>query len=51
MPMWCHYLGLRIPPTNLQDQHRATARTFTKTLADKVFGSASQRAPEEVPTQ
>jgi menaquinone-dependent protoporphyrinogen IX oxidase len=44
------YLGLRIPKTNLQPGQLDEARTFTETLADRVFGPA-RRAGEEVPSQ
>lgn len=45
------YLGLRIPTTNLQPDQLEEARTFTGTLADRVFGPARPRASEEVPAQ
>jgi menaquinone-dependent protoporphyrinogen IX oxidase len=32
------YLGLKIPPTNLQDYHLDTARTFANRLADSLVG-------------
>jgi hypothetical protein len=42
------YLGLSIPKTNLQPEQLEEARTFTNTLADRVFGPARPRAIHEV---
>jgi multimeric flavodoxin WrbA len=33
------YLGVKIPPTNLQDHHLQEARAFAGTLADRVLGT------------
>jgi hypothetical protein len=32
------YLGIKIPPTNIQEYHLAEARTFANGLADRLFG-------------
>jgi hypothetical protein len=45
------YLGLKIPTTNVQPGQLEKTRTFTETLADRVFGKARPRAREEVPAQ
>jgi hypothetical protein len=31
------YLGVRIPPTNIQEYHLEAARTFANALADRLF--------------
>ena len=33
------YLGVKIPPTNIQDYHLKTARTFAGGLADRLLGA------------
>jgi hypothetical protein len=37
------YLGVRIPPTNIRDEHLDTARTFADGLADGLPGVAGLR--------
>lgn len=32
------YLGIKIPPTNIQEYHLAEARTFANGLADRLLG-------------
>ena len=39
------YLGMKLPPTNINDEHLEEARRFAGRVADKVFG----RAPSERP--
>jgi hypothetical protein len=38
------YLGVRIPPTNLQEYHVVAARTFANRLADRLFVSRGSEA-------
>ena len=37
------YLGIKIPPTNIQEYHLAEARTFANGLADRLFGDPRSR--------
>ena len=43
------YLGVPIPPTNIQDAQLETARTFAGGLADRL-GSGTPAAPGRTPT-
>lgn len=42
------YLGVKIPPTNIQDFHLETARTFAAGLADRLLGAASPQDRERL---
>jgi hypothetical protein len=35
-----HYLGVKIPPTNIQEYHLGTARKFAHVLADRLLPGA-----------
>lgn len=37
------YLGIRIPPTNVQPEQLQQTRTFAAALADRLFGTTQQR--------
>lgn len=41
------YLGVRIPPTNVQPEQLEQTRTFATALADRLFGKGSAIAGEE----
>jgi hypothetical protein len=46
------YLGVRIPPSNLQPDHAQQARVFATGLADRLLGESGSRRPQlrSVPT-
>jgi menaquinone-dependent protoporphyrinogen IX oxidase len=43
------YLGIKIPPTNLQDYHLDAARKFADGLADRLIAGRTDARPKEEP--
>lgn len=39
------YLGMKLPPTNINDEHLEEARRFAERVADKVFGRSPSGRP------